>query len=338
MTDSTEVRVPIPQRKGNIWFARVTIGDERIYISADSEDEYYAKARAAKSRQIEIKKAPPKLTLGKAIDNYIKDNDSTLSPSTINGYRSYRKTRFLSYIGMDVSQINYQRMINDEAKKVSPKTVHNAWRLVTASLAHANIPIPSVNLPQKAKPDKQWLDFEQIQTFCTALKGKPYELGALLALNGLRRSEILFLTAENIDTVKGIIHITGSSVIGADNKLIDKATNKTRLSSRDVHIVIPRITELVKNKSGRLITTNPTTLYGSINKLCLKCELPQPGVHGLRHSYVALCFHLGVSPDTVMREGGWSNLTTVNNVYRHLAAADACADITKIAQFYAQNT
>lgn len=334
LTDSTEIRVPTPQRKGNKWFARVTVGEERVYISADSEEEYYAKAKAAKSRQIEIKKAAPKLTLGTAIDRYIKDNDSVLSPSTINGYKSYRKTRFKAYMDCDVTQINYQRMINDESKQFSPKTVHNAWRLVTASLRSLDVPIPEVNLPQKRKAERPWLDYTQIQSFTSALQGKPYELGALLALNGLRRSELLHLTAEDIDTEKAVIHVHGSSVVGAGNKLVDKPTNKNTTSTRIVHIVIPRITELVKNKTGRLITTNPTTLYGSINKLCTKHGLPAPGVHGLRHSYVALCFHLQVSPDTVMREGGWSNLQIVNNVYRHLAAADANADIVKLEQFF----
>jgi hypothetical protein len=41
-------------------------------FTLDSEDEYYAKARAAKTRQIEIKKSPAKITLGEAIDRYIK--------------------------------------------------------------------------------------------------------------------------------------------------------------------------------------------------------------------------------------------------------------------------
>ena len=89
--------------------------------------------------------------------------------------------------------------------------------------------------------------------------------------------------------------------------------------------------------SGRLVTTNPTTLYGAINGLCKKNGLPEVGVHGLRHSYISLCFHLGWDMKTVMREGGYSNLQTVNDVYRHLAAQDANADIAQMIDFYAQS-
>jgi integrase len=336
IVENRETRVPTPKCKGNTWYAQVTVGEERYYISGNTEEEYYAKARAAKQNLIEIKKAAPKLTLGTAIDNYIKDNDQVLSPSTVNAYKSYRKTRFQAYMKSDVSAINYQRIINDESRKgLSPKTIHNAWRLVTASLRHADFPLPQVNLPQKKKAERKWLDYQQIQTFTSALRGKPYELGALLALNGLRRSELLYLTSEDVDTDKGIIHVRGASVIGLNNKLTDKQTNKNQTSTRDVHIAIPRLTELIRGKKGRLITTNPTTLYGLINGLCEKNGLPQVGVHGLRHSFASLAYHLKWSEATTMREGGWSNPDTVHRIYTHLANQDANEDVKRMQDFFA---
>ena len=334
ITQRGEVKVPPPKCKGSTWFAQVAVGGDRVYISGKTEEEYYAKARATKLDLIERKKAAPKITLGTAIDNYIKDNDAVLSPSTINAYKSYRRTRFEGYMSEDVAQINYQRMVNEECKKVSSKSVHNAWRFVTASLRHSGITVPQINLPQKRKAERPWLDYEQIGTFLIALRGKPYELGALLALHGLRRSEILHLTAEDIDTERGLIYVRGASVIGDNNKLTDKDTNKTTASSRTVNIVIPRLNDVVAGKKGKLITTNPTTLYGSINKLCAKNGLPEVGVHGLRHSYISLCFHLGWNIQTVMQQGGYSNPQVVNEVYRHLAAQDANADIERMKQFY----
>lgn len=337
LTASDDVRVPVPKHRGNTWCAQLMVKGERKFITAESEEEYYAKARAAKTGMIEIKKAAPKLPLGTAIDNFIHDNDSVLSPSTINAYKSYRKTRFQNCMNSDVHQINFQSMVNEESKDVSPKTVINAWRLVTASLRHAGETVPTVNLPQRARSDRPWLDYEQIQVFLSAVKGKPYELGALLALHGLRRSELLHLTAADVDTEKNVIHVRGASVIGDGNKLVEKQTNKNSTSARDVNIVITRLNDLVKGKEGKLVTTNPTTLYGAINGLCEKTGLPKVGVHGLRHSYISLCFHLGWDMKTVMREGGYSNLQTVNNVYRHLATQDANADIQQMRSFFTQN-
>lgn len=335
IAEANQTKVPPPKRSGNTWHNQVMVDGERVYVSADTEGEYYAKATAAKSRLIEIKKSRPKLSLGTAIDNYIKDNDQVLSPSTINAYKSYRKTRFQEYMASDVESIPYQRMINEEsAKGLKPKTIHNAWRLVTAALHFADVEVPDVNLPRKARTDRPWLDYSQIQSFTSALRGKPYELGALLALNGLRRSELLHLSAEDVDTKNDIIHIRGASVVGLNNKLTDKQTNKNKTSARDVHIVIPRLTELIRGKNGRLITTNPTTLYGLINGLCEKNGLPQVGVHGLRHSFASLAYHLNWSEATTMREGGWSNPDTVHRIYTHLASQDANADIAKMKEFY----
>lgn len=336
LTTTDEVRVPKPTRKGDTWYAQLTVKGERAYVSAPSESEYYAKARAIKSGLIEIKKDAPKLSLGTAIDNFIKDNDAVLSPSTLNSYKSYRKTRFQNYIDDDISSINYQQMVNEESRGLKPKTVINAWRLVTASLKHAGREIPKVNLPKRAKRERPWLDYEQVLTLLSACHGKPYEVGILLALHGLRRSELLHLTAEDVDTEKGVIHVRGASVVGDGNKLVEKDTNKNATSTRDVHIVIPRLNDLVAEKMGQLITTNPTTLYGSINTCCRNACLPEVGVHGLRHSYISLCFHLGWDMQTVMREGGYANFQTVNEVYRHLASKDANNDINRMLEFYTQ--
>ena len=334
LTDSTDVRVPIPKKKGKLWTAQVTVDGKRRSVSGSTEDEYYAKARAYKANLLKIKKSVPNTTLGTVIDNYLTDHENLISPSTLNGYKSYRRTRFQAYMDCAVDSINWQRMVNAEAKDYAPKTVINAWNLISLSLHYSGIEIPDIKLPKKRKTSREWLDYEQIQEFLEALQGKPYELGALLALNGLRRSELLYLKAEDVDIEKGLIHVHGARVIGAGNKPVDKEYNKTSASTRTVHIVIPRITDLVKGKTGRLITTNPTTLYGSINAICRKKNLPNIGVHGLRHSYCSLARHLNWDELTVMREGGWDDPKVVHEIYTHLAEQDANADVDKMLKFY----
>ena len=334
ITQRGEVKVPVPKQRGNVWFSQLLVNGERAYVSAESEEEYYAKARATKLDLIGRKKAAPRLTLGAAIDKYLKDNGNIISPSTLNGWESYRRTRFKPYMGMDIGAIPYQKMINDELKIVSGKTVTNAYDLVRHALDYAKYQRPEVKLPKKKKSQRAWLDYEQIETFLIALRGKPYELGALLALHGLRRSEILHLTADDIDTERGLIYVRGASVVGAGNKLVDKDDNKTEYSSRIVHIVIPRLNDVIENKTGKLITTNPTTLYGSINKLCEKNGLPKVGVHGLRHSFASLAYHLKWSELTTQQEGGWKDSKVVHEIYTHLAAQDANADIERMKKFY----
>jgi integrase len=115
---------------------------------------------------------------------------------------------------------------------------------------------------------------------------------------------------------------------------VTKETNKNASSTRDVHIVIPRLETLLKGISGALVTVKPNTPYIEINRVCKAVGLPQVGVHGLRHSFASLAYHLGWSEATTMREGGWSNSKTVHDIYTHLAAQDANADIERMRQFY----
>lgn len=336
-----EVKVPVPKHKGNIWFSQVLVGSERVYVSASTEEEYYAKARAVKLDLIERKKAEPKITLGTAIDRYLHDNANLLSPSTLNSWQSYRRTRFKKYMDMDMGAIPYQKMVNDELDYVSGKTVINAYDLVRHGIEYAGMQKPKVKLPKKSKPDPNWLDFQQIQIFIELVKGKPYELGALLALNSLRRSELLHITLGDIDLEREIINVRGASVIGAGNKLVEKTDNKTEDSTRQTHIVIPRLNYIISrlndedvSKNDKLIKTNPTTLYSSINSLCKRNGLPEVGVHGLRHSFASLAYHLKWSELTTMREGGWKNPDIVHRIYTHLAAQDANEDIKKMQDFY----
>ena len=328
-----EIKVPKPrQLKSGAW--NIELRKEGESVTAATPEACAARARAIRAGWEKREKAPPKQSLGETIDNYIKDNKNLISPSTLNGYQSYRKTRFKAYMASDVGGINWQQMINAEAEKYAPKTVSNAWDLVGLSLDYAKIPRPEIKLPKKRKAKRKWLDYEQIQTFCMAVEGKPYELGALLALHGLRRSEILFLSAEDIDTEKEIIDVHGARVVGEGGKMVDKDYNKTLESTRTVHVVIPRLPELIDGKKGKLVTTNPTTLYGSINKLCEKHGLPEIGVHGLRHSFASLAYHLKWSELTTMQEGGWDDPKIVHEIYTHLAAQDANADIQNMKAFY----
>jgi len=334
LTESTEVRVPKPKRKGNLYTAQVMVDGHRVFISAETENEYYAKARAVKSQLIEIKKATPKDTLGMVIDKYIESQSHIMSPSTIKSYKSYRKHRMQAYMDKRIDEIDYQTMVNEEAKVVGAKTVANAWGIVSASLQYAGFPVPPISLPPIPRRSRPWLDAEQIKVFLEKVYGEDCELAALLALNGLRRSELLALTSDNIDIKHSLIYVRGACVYNEDGKLVRKETNKNATSTRTVHIVIPRLKELLKRKRGQIVNLNPNKLYPKINAVCEEAGLPLVGVHGLRHSYVSLCKHLGVDEFTVMHEGGWANSHTVHRVYTHISEKDTNAEIQKLEKFF----
>ena len=340
INDKTEIKVPPPRLlPSGTFFNQITVKGKRVPISAATEEEYYTTARATKLGLIEAKKTAPKMTLGAAIDSFIESNNNVLSPSTVKAYKSYRKYRFQSVIDKEIGSVqNWQKVVNEESKGISPKTLANAWRLVTASLKAQNMVIPEISLPKTAKAQRPWLDYEQIKVFLKSVEGADCELAALLALHGLRRSELLAITSDKVNTKKGLMEISGAVVFNPEGELVEKATNKNKSSQRTVHIVIPRLDTLIEGKQGRLVTTHPNTLRSQINAICKKADLPLVGFHGLRHSFASLAYHLGWSEMTTMKEGGWSNTQTVHNIYTHLATQDQNADIERMKAFYRPET
>lgn len=329
-----EIKVPTPRKHGQKW--RIDLRKEGVIVAEDTEAEAIAKAQAIRAGFIDFKANLPKLTLKQAIDNYISERDSVLSPSTIRGYEAIKNGRFKKYIDADISAINWQAAINDEAKLYSPKTVKNEYGLIRSVLRSNGLTPPNVTLPQAEQKQLAWLDYEQIQIFINAIRNEPCEMAALFALHSLRRSELLAITPSKI--IDGCICVDGSRVFDKDNNLIEKSTNKNTASKRNIKIMIPRLAELIAAYDGDpdepFISCYANTIWAQINAICAANDLPKVGVHGLRRSFASLAYHLGWSERQTMRVGGWSDFKTVHSIYIKLAEIDVSKDIQKMEHFY----
>lgn len=330
-----EIKVPAPrQLKSGAW--NIELRKEGQSITEPTKEECIARAQAIRAGFLKAEKAPQKQTLRSVVESYINDNAGTLSPSTIRGYDSMLRSRFQDVIDDDVNDINWQAAISAEAQQVSPKTVVNGWRLVSGALRHAGLPVPTVNLPQVPHPDRDWLDYSQIQAFLQAVRGKRCELACLLALHSLRESEIRALTKESLQD--GVIHIRGAVVPDRNQKLVYKAQNKSRASRRDIPVMIPRVEELWPGEDEELHFQSSAPLRRMIESVCEKNNLPVISIHELRHSFASLAWHLKWDLMTTCAVGGWSTPDTVQKIYTHLAQRDKNRNISKMKAFYKRNS
>lgn len=320
-----EISVPKPrQLKSGEWFAQVMVAGERYPVKANTEAEYYTKARAVKQGLISGQKTKQGVTLKAACESFVSAREAVLSPSTIKGYENIIRNRFKAYMPKDIMQIDWQRMISDEAKVCNGKTLKNAWGFICSVLKANKIEKPDVRLPQVINKELPWLTPEQIPVFLDAVKGKPCELAALFALQGLRKSELLALTPERI--VNGFIYVEGARVLNGNNELVYKAETKNVSSRRKVKLRIPRLKELLsasQTKPGEFyITGNPNNLHQEINAVCAAAGLPNVGCHGLRRSFASLAYALGWSERETMKDGGWSDFDVMHKRYIKLAESE----------------
>ena len=334
-----DVRVPTPTKlKSGKW--NIYLRAEGESITEDTEAQCINKAKAFRAGYLENKaKRKDAILLGDAMDKYIEDSSNILSPSTKRGYCGIRRNHFQAYMDVDIKTFtDWQVMLNDESKRYSPKSLHNAWGFVCAVLRANNIQPPHLKQPRKTAPDLPWLDYEQIPKFIEAIHGQSCELAALLALSSLRRSELFAVTPDHVANDGSSILVSGARVLDENHHFVHKKENKTTNSERRVPVLIPRLQELLKNidrsSNEFIVNYNPNTLVRHLNKICVRNGLPPVGFHGLRRSFASLGHHLGLSEQEVMLIGGWDDYQTIHKHYLKLAEKDLKKGQEKLRDFY----
>ena len=316
------IRLP----SGN-YFCRLRINGVSIPITTETEAECELIATMTKAELLagktHVKRTPKETTLREAMTKYVHEYRHELSPSTYDRYLVYIDCRFKNYIDKKLPEIKWQRMIDDELKLVSEKTVLNAWGLVRPALKFVGYPVPKVKLAAVPVKDIAFLQPEEIKPFCDAVKGRSYEIAALLELHGLRLSEMKALTWDDIDLKRNVINVRGAYVRGHDG-FVDKQTNKNKTSTRPVPIMIPQLTKAltaVKNKQGKVVNISGAVLLKDVKRACKYAKVTEVTNHGLRHSFASLCFYLKIPTEQIQKWGGWGNDSTLKKIYIHLAAS-----------------
>ena len=321
------------------WFCRVRVNGKDIPITRATEKEAVAEAMAIKAGIRDARLHIRKRTVTQAIDDYIESRQNILSPSTIRGYRTIQRGRFQQMMHKEISavtQAQWQRAVASEARLVIAKTLDNAWCFLSSVIFEATGQRPVIRLPQVIPNERQWLTPTQIPIFVDAVKGHPVEIPALLALSSLRRSELLNLRCKAVEPKHGTRRANGAAVLDENGELVHKRETKNKSSRRTVPI-IPPLQEALENaerKGEYVVTMRPNTIYTKINRLCQTNGLPLVGVHGLRHSFASLAFHLQMPEKVAMEIGGWANDQTMHKIYTHLAQEDLKKHAQSFTDFF----
>ena len=329
------MKTPKPRKmsSGN-WFIQMRLGGVSTTVTASTEKECSRQAALVKAEYLTGKRTMEKaaeksVTVAQAVNNYITVRSNTLSPLTIRGYRIIEKNRFqfiMPRILTEIKPEEWQRIVNREAGKCSPKTLRNAWGLIR-SVVHdvTGAYPPDVQLPGLPANDRPFLTPDQIRTFVAAVKDTHYAVPALLALCSLRASEIEALDWKDIPEDPEFIRVHGAVVLDENNKRVRKKQNKTISSARNVPLMIPELKDALKRDrkvSGSVMAISQNGLRYGIEKICRENDLPNVGIHGLRHSFASLAYHLQIPEKIAMEIGGWSDAGTMHRIYTHIAQAD----------------
>ena len=166
-------------------------------------------------------------------------------------------------------------------------------------------------------------------------KYKVYVLFRLLAFSGMRKSEALALTWNDIDFDKSRITINKTLIL---TPKVEVSTPKTKNSNRVVFID-KKTSSVLKEwrfeqkkellqKGFNALSTNqivfsgrnnlyifPTTISKMMNRISEGSNLPHITVHGLRHTYATLAVQGGMSVKQLQAQLGHSDVQTTLNIY-----------------------
>lgn len=345
MKKNIDLKIPkITKLPSGVYTTQVMVDGQRYRVTKDTEEECAAAAAAIKYKAMQGKKGERSgiKTLSDAIDDYIEAREGSASPTTLYAYQRYKANLFQSMMQSNVFTVTdeqWQAAIKRESKGLSPKYIKNAWGMISAAILETTGKKPRVNLPAKEQNQRPYLEPDQITVFVEAVKGDQVEIPALLALSSLRRSELRALTWDCIDFDRKTITVKSAMVYaGKDGGLIHKKQNKTASSNRVVPIIPPleAALRLVENKDGYVVTCGGTCMFERINRVCEQNGLPKVGVHGLRHSFASLAYHLQIPEKIAMEIGGWSDDGTMRKIYTHLAQKDIADRAKGFTNFFAK--
>lgn len=279
------------------------------------EAEYLA------SQYLMDKKEKPKLpeyTLKTAMENYCNLKSNVLSPSTLREYRRMTNNYFGNLgetLLKDINSGNIQAWVNEFAINHSPKTVRNAYGLISTVIdAYTDDIRLKVTLPQKVQHKLYVPSDSDIKALLAYFSenDKDMELAVYLAAFGtLRRSEICALTADDVNG--NIISVNKAMVDKGNNDWVVKTT-KNITSTR--YIEMPEFVVEKFPTSGNLVNIDPDKITDRFQSTFSKLKIKSFRFHDLRHYAASIMHAIGVPDQYIMQRGGWSSDRTLKAIYR----------------------
>lgn len=335
------------------WFIQMRLGGESVSVSDYSkrkceQEATYIKAEYLAGRRVQAPaEERPVVTLDAAIEEYCGLKSNVLSPATLRGYQYIRKNRLKSIMQKDVYELaelpkkEWQKIVNKEAGAVSPKTLKNAVLFVrTVIKEKTGAIIPEVTLPAPIGQETAFLTADEIPKFVAAVYETKVAVPALLALSSMRLSEIQALDWIDIKRNPDFIRTNGAVVQGESQGFIRKKQNKNISSARDVPILIPELKSAIerdRKPEGPVMDFSRTYFRRVIHGICKSENITDITIHGLRHSFASLAYHLQMPEKIAMEIGGWADPGTMHKIYTHIAQKDITRYKTAIADFYSGN-
>lgn len=268
------------------------------------------------------------MTLLEAIEKYIDQHRTTLSPTTIKDYDTIKKNGFQDIMLMKIKDFDediLQDAINRESKRISRKRTRNPKPISTKRLRNEyglirpvikkyrkDIDFEEISLP---KVPPRMPDLLPAETIFEIISGTELELAVSLAMwLSFTSSEIRGLTKSK--SVRGNYITIREVLVDGPNGPVRKTIGKNDYRNRR-HRIPPYIKQLIENVDGDiLVPFKSWELSHKWTQLLKKNGLPHMTFHDLRHVNASVMALLRIPDKYAQERGGWKSDKVMKKVYQ----------------------
>lgn len=311
------------------WRVQIQKNGKRYSFTARRKSDAIDNAEDFLKRKADVTETP----LGDAIDEYIDLKSNVLSPSTVRGYKKVRRNNFQELMPVPVRELDsetIQRAINRMSADHSPKSVTNAYGLLTATLKiYAPKMLLNVTLPSERPKEYNVPTKDEVNRLIDAASENMKTAIMLAAFCSLRRSEIIALKSDDIEG--DVIHVRAAVVQDKDGKMVTKST---KTFNGDRYIPIPQIVQnQINGKVGKICPISLSTITKEFCRIRKKAGV-DCRFHDLRHYYASALHAIGVPDQYIMKYGGWKNPAMLHSVYRNTLSDYEEINAKKVTDYF----
>ena len=348
----------IYQRKDGKWMGSITTGRDkngktnRKTVYGKTKQEVVKKMDSVKHELNTGKYVEPdKMTVKEWLLYWLKAYKKVkVKPRTYDSYESLSVKSIIPYIGniqlQKLKSSDIQALYNKKYEEgISAKTISKINIVLKSALNKAitegfiyKNPADFVELPNIEKKEIKAFSPAEQKAFEEAAKVySQYEAFIINLDTGLRKSEILALTWDDIDLEKGEVAINKNLVIVKDRErdkgiksVVQENNGKTRNSIRTIPLT-KRSLNLLKllklkqhslseivfcSKAGTYIS--PRNYSRAFQKVLRKAEIGNCNVHTMRHTFATRLFEAGIPAKTISQLLGHASVSFTLDTYTHV--------------------
>ena len=259
--------------------------------------------------------------------------------------KKYLKPTFGDKYLREITRYDIQVAVNAWSEEVAASTLRlyyayarQVFREAVLQKILAESPCVKISLPEVEQKAFAFSDEVLKQLLDTA--PEPFSTAMRVgAATGLRPSELIGLSKQDVDFQRGVIHVRLQDASKRHGGVLLRAPLKTRWSKRDISFgpqLRKILMRLCKNAGpeGRLFHEDGTVQIWHFQDAWVKARevVPEigPGWHQLRHYHASVLISSGFSPVAVAARLGHKDATETLRTYAHLWHTDN-AEMAQVA-------